>query len=123
MKKIRKGDEIYVTTGRDKGKRGAVLRVLDDEHVIVEGVHVVKRHTKPNPQAGLPGGIIEKEAPIHISNVALFNPVTVVRSTREVASYPLRQKASIAAVRTCSSSNSRGLPTGLVACFTAIFRR
>ena len=76
MKKIKKGDEIYVTTGRDKGKRGAVLRVLDNEHVVVEGVHVVKRHTKPNPQAGLPGGIIEKEAPIHISNIALFNPVT-----------------------------------------------
>ena len=76
MKKIRKGDEIYVLAGRDKGKRGNVLRVLDKERVIVEGVHVVKRHTKPNPQAGLPGGIIEKEAPIHVSNVALFNPVT-----------------------------------------------
>lgn len=76
MKKIRKGDEISVLAGRDKGKRGAVLRILDNDRVIVEGVHIVKRHTKPNPQANIPGGIIEKEAPIHISNVALFNPVT-----------------------------------------------
>ena len=76
MKKIRKGDEISVLAGRDKGKRGAVLRVLDNDRVIVEGVHMVKRHTKPNPQANVSGGIIEKEASIHISNVALFNPVT-----------------------------------------------
>jgi large subunit ribosomal protein L24 len=76
MKKIRKGDEISVLAGRDKGKRGAVLRVLDNDRVIVEGVNMVKRHTKPNPQANAPGGIIEKEASIHISNVALFNPVT-----------------------------------------------
>ncbi|HCU88501.1 MAG TPA: 50S ribosomal protein L24 [Gammaproteobacteria bacterium] len=76
MKKIRKGDEIAVLAGRDKGKRGAVLRVLDDDRVIVEGVHLVKRHTKPNPQANVAGGILEKEAPIPISNVALFNPVT-----------------------------------------------
>ncbi len=76
MKRIRKGDEIYVRSGRDKGKRGTVLRVLDENRVLVEGVHVVKRHTKPNPQAGMAGGIVEKEAPIHISNVALFNPVT-----------------------------------------------
>ena len=76
MKKIKKGDEISVLAGRDKGKRGVVLRVLDNDRVIVEGVHIVKRHTKPNPQASVPGGIIEKEASIHISNVALFNPVT-----------------------------------------------
>ncbi len=76
MKKIRKGDEIYVLSGRDRGKRGVVLRVLGQDRVIVEAVHVVKRHTKPNPQAGKPGGIVEKEAPIHISNIALFNPVT-----------------------------------------------
>ncbi|TDJ62310.1 MAG: 50S ribosomal protein L24 [Proteobacteria bacterium] len=76
MKKIKKGDEIYVVAGRDKGKRGAVLRVLTNGRVIVEGVQLVKRHTKPNPQAGVPGGIIEKEASIHISNVALYNPVT-----------------------------------------------
>jgi len=76
MKKIKKGDEIYVVAGRDKGKRGAVLRVLTNGRVIVEGVQLVKRHTKPNPQAGVPGGIIEKEASIDISNVALYNPVT-----------------------------------------------
>jgi large subunit ribosomal protein L24 len=76
MKKIKKGDDISVLAGRDKGKRGTVLRVLDNDRVIVEGVHIVKRHTKPNPQAGVPGGIVEKEASIHISNVALFNPVT-----------------------------------------------
>lgn len=76
MKKIKKGDEVYILVGRDKGKRGNVLRVLDNDRVIVEGVHIVKRHTKPNPQAGAPGGIIEKEAAIHASNVALYNPVT-----------------------------------------------
>jgi len=76
MKKIKKGDEVFVLAGRDKGKRGNVLRVLENDRVIVEGVHVVKRHTKPNPQAGAPGGIVEKEAAIHMSNVALFNPVT-----------------------------------------------
>ena len=76
MGKIKKGDEIAVLTGRDKGKRGAVLRIVDDSHVIVEGVNMVKRHTKPNPQMGAPGGIVEKELPIHISNVGLYNPVT-----------------------------------------------
>ena len=76
MGKIKKGDEIAVLTGRDKGKRGAVLRVVDDSHVIVEGVNMVKRHTKPNPQMGAPGGIVETELPIHISNVGLYNPVT-----------------------------------------------
>lgn len=76
MNKIKKGDQVYVLAGRDKGKRGNVTRVLDNDRVIVDGVHVVKRHTKPNPQAGVPGGIVEKEASIHISNVALYNPVT-----------------------------------------------
>ena len=76
MKKIRKGDDIVVLSGRDKGKRGTVMRILPNDRVIVEGVHIVKRHTKPNPQAGIPGGIIEKEASIHSSNVGLFNPVT-----------------------------------------------
>lgn len=76
MNKIRKGDDVVVLSGRDKGKRGAVMRVLSDERVIVEGIHMVKRHTKPNPQAGIPGGIVEKEASIHISNVGLYNPVT-----------------------------------------------
>jgi large subunit ribosomal protein L24 len=76
MNKIRKGDQVYVLTGKDRGKRGVVTRVRDDDRLIVEGVNMIKRHTKPNPQGGAPGGIIEKEAPIHVSNVALFNPVT-----------------------------------------------
>lgn len=73
MQKIRKDDEVIVLTGRDKGKRGDVTRVLDDDRVYVSGVNVIKRHTKGNPQMGQPGGIIEKEAPIHISNVAIYN--------------------------------------------------
>ena len=76
MKKIRKGDQVVVTTGKDKGKRGSVLKVLATDQVIVEGVNVVKRHTKPNPQLGTPGGIVQQEAPLHISNVAIFNPIT-----------------------------------------------
>ncbi|MCG3144942.1 MAG: 50S ribosomal protein L24 [Gammaproteobacteria bacterium] len=76
MKKIRKGDEVMVLTGRNKSSRGKVLRVLDDERVVVEGVNLVKRHTRPNPQMGQPGGIIEKEAPIHVSNVAIYNAAT-----------------------------------------------
>ena len=63
MGKIKKGDEISVVAGSDKGKRGTVLKVVDDSHVIVEGVNMVKRHTKPNPQLGVPGGIVEKESP------------------------------------------------------------
>lgn len=73
MNKIRKGDEIVVITGKDKGKRGTVLRVLDTGRVVVEGVNVVKRHTRPNPMKGIAGGIVDKEMSIHISNVALFN--------------------------------------------------
>ena len=76
MKRIRKGDEVVVTAGRDKGRRGTVVKVLDDGHVVVEGVNMVKRHTKPNPQRQVQGGIIEKEAAIDLSNVALWNPVT-----------------------------------------------
>ncbi|MCG3202129.1 MAG: 50S ribosomal protein L24 [Gammaproteobacteria bacterium] len=76
MKKIRKGDEVMVLTGRNRSTRGKVLRVLDDERVVVEGVNLVKRHTRPNPQMGQPGGIIEKEAPIHVSNVAVYNAAT-----------------------------------------------
>jgi large subunit ribosomal protein L24 len=75
MKKIRKGDEIVVTSGRDKGRRGTVIRVFADDRVLVENVNMVKRHTRPNPQRGMQGGIIEKEAPLHLSNVALWNPV------------------------------------------------
>lgn len=76
MKKIRKGDDVVVLTGKDKGKRGVVLRVIDEkERVIVENVNMVKRHTKGNPMQGTAGGIVEKEASIHISNIAVWNPV------------------------------------------------
>lgn len=75
MNKIRKGDNVVVLTGKDKGKRGAVTRV-GEESVVVEGINRVKKHTRPNPMKGLPGGIVEKEMPIHISNIALFNPAT-----------------------------------------------
>ena len=71
MNKIRKGDEVIVTTGKDNGKRGTVLRVLSTDQLVVEGVGIVKKHAKPNPMKGVTGGIIEKEMPIHISNVAL----------------------------------------------------
>jgi large subunit ribosomal protein L24 len=74
MQKIRKGDDVIVTTGRDKGKRGTVLRVVDDGHVLVENVNMVKKHQKANPQKGQAGGIIDKEMPLHISNVAIYNP-------------------------------------------------
>lgn len=76
MNRIRKGDEVVVIAGRDKGKRGAVLRRVDDEHVVVEGINRVKKHQKPNPMRGETGGIVDKEMPIHVSNVALFNPAT-----------------------------------------------
>ena len=75
MNKIRKGDEVVVITGRDKGRRGTVIKVLG-EQVLVENVNMVKRHTRPNPQKGLQGGIIEKEAPLQLSNVQLWNPVS-----------------------------------------------
>ncbi len=76
MNKIRKGDEVYILAGKDKGKRGTVLTVRDDDRVLVEGINLVKRHTKPNPNVGSGGGIVEKEGPIHVSNVALFNRAT-----------------------------------------------
>lgn len=76
MDKIKKGDDVVVITGKAKGARGSVVRVLPEGRVIVENVNVVKKHTKPNPRLGRPGGIIEKEAPLNLSNVALFNPVT-----------------------------------------------
>ncbi|MFC3552102.1 50S ribosomal protein L24 [Lysobacter cavernae] len=75
MNRIRKGDQVIVTAGKDKGKKGDVVRVLG-EKVVVSNINIVKRHTKPNPQAGQPGGVVEREAPIHISNVMLFNPAT-----------------------------------------------
>lgn len=77
MRKIRKGDDVVVTIGKDSGKRGTVLRVLSDsDKLVVENVNIVKKHTKPNPQRGVPGGIVEKEMPIHVSNVMLYNPQT-----------------------------------------------
>ncbi len=76
MQKIRKGDDVIVLTGRDKGKRGAVLRRVGLEHVVVEGVNRVKKHQRPNPMKNQTGGIIEMEMPMNISNVALFNPQT-----------------------------------------------
>jgi large subunit ribosomal protein L24 len=76
MEKIRKGDDIIVTTGKDKGKRGTVLRIVDARHLVVEGVNRVKKHQRPNPMKGLTGGIVEKDMPIEISNVALYNPQT-----------------------------------------------
>jgi large subunit ribosomal protein L24 len=77
IRKIRKGDEVVVLTGRNRGQRGNVLSVrVSSDQVVVEGVNIVKRHTRPNPQQGTTGGILEKEMPIHVSNVALFNPVT-----------------------------------------------
>ena len=76
MEKIRKGDDVIVTTGKDKGKRGTVLRVVDARHLVVEGVNRVKKHQRPNPMKGLTGGIVDKNMPIDIANVALFNPQT-----------------------------------------------
>ena len=76
MDKIRKGDEVIVLTGKDKGKRGLVQQRVDAEHVVVEGVNVVKKAVKPNPMTGATGGIIDKLMPIHVSNVALFNAAT-----------------------------------------------
>lgn len=77
MQKIRKGDEVAVLAGKDKGKRGVVLNVMTDEgKVVVENVNMIKRHTKGNPMQGVPGGIVEKEAPVDISNIAIWNPVS-----------------------------------------------
>jgi large subunit ribosomal protein L24 len=76
MDRIRKGDNIIVIAGRDKGKRGTVLRRVDKDHVLVEGVNRVKKHVRPNPMKGQTGGIVDKDMPIHISNVLLFNPQT-----------------------------------------------
>jgi len=77
MQKIKKGDDVIVITGKDKGKRGTVSRVLlEDDRVLVDGINMVKKHQKPNPAVGAPGGIIDKEMPMAISNIALFNPAT-----------------------------------------------
>jgi len=76
MKKIRKGDEVIIIAGKDKGKTGAVLQVTADDKVVVAGVAVVKKHAKPNPAKGVVGGVIEKNMPIHISNIAIYNSET-----------------------------------------------
>ena len=77
MNKIKKGDEVIILTGKDKGKKGNVVKAIpDDDKVIVDNVNMVKKHQKPNPALNVPGGIIEKEMPIHVSNVALVNPAT-----------------------------------------------
>jgi large subunit ribosomal protein L24 len=74
MRKIRKGDQVIVLSGRNKGRRGAVIQVLGDGRVLIESVNMAKKHTKPNPQAGRQGGIVEKEMPLHVSKVAIWNP-------------------------------------------------
>lgn len=76
MERIRKGDEVIIITGRDKGKRGTVLARIDERHVTIEGINVVKKHVRPNPMKGVVGGIIDKIMPIDESNVMLFNPAT-----------------------------------------------
>ena len=76
MQRIKKGDEVVVISGRDKGKRGTVLRRVDAEHLVIEGVNRVKKHQRPNPMKGVTGGIVDKDLPIHVSNIALFNPAT-----------------------------------------------
>lgn len=76
MRKIKKGDEVIVISGRDKGRRGTVARRVDASRVVVEGVNRVKKHQRPNPMKGEAGGIVERDMPIHVSNVALFNPAT-----------------------------------------------
>ena len=76
MNRIRKGDDVIVIAGKDKGKRGSVLRIMPDGRIVVSDVNMVKRHTKPNPNRGVPGGIVEKEMPIDASNIMLYNPQT-----------------------------------------------
>ncbi|MBX3645198.1 MAG: 50S ribosomal protein L24 [Rubrivivax sp.] len=76
MNKIRKGDQVIVLTGRDKGKRGTVSRRVDEQYVLVEGVNIVKKHVKPNPMKGTTGGVVDKTMPIHQSNVAIYNTAT-----------------------------------------------
>ena len=76
MFKIKRDDEVIILAGKDKGKRGKVRKVLDNNKLLVSGVNMVKKHTKPNPQMGVPGGIVEQEAPIQVSNVAIFNPAS-----------------------------------------------
>ena len=76
MRRIRQGDDVVVITGKDKGRRGTVIKVYDDQRVLVQNINMVKKHQKPNPYAGVSGGIIDKEMPLHMSNVMLYNPAT-----------------------------------------------
>ena len=76
MQKIKKGDEVVVITGKDKGRQGTVIRVVDDERLLVEGINIAKKHQKPNPNAGVPGGIVDRAMPIHRSNVMVYNAKT-----------------------------------------------
>ena len=76
MNRLRKGDQVVVISGKDKGRQGTVIKVMADDRVLVESINMVKKHTKPNPMQGVEGGIVEKEMPIHASNVMLFNPVS-----------------------------------------------
>jgi large subunit ribosomal protein L24 len=76
MRKLKKGDEIIVIAGKDKGKRGAITKLVSEQRALVEGVNVARKHTKPNPNLGVQGGIVDKEMPIDISNIAIFNPET-----------------------------------------------
>lgn len=76
MSKIKRDDEVIILAGKDKGKRGKVRKVMTDNRVVVSGINMVKKHTKPNPQMGVAGGIVEREAPIQVSNVAIYNSVT-----------------------------------------------
>ena len=76
MNRIRKGDEVMVTAGKDKGRHGTVLQILENGRVLVEGLNIARKHQKPNPNAGVQGGIVEREMPLHESNIMLFNPIT-----------------------------------------------
>lgn len=76
MNRLRKGDDVVVISGKDKGRQGTILNVLGDDRVLVESINMVKKHTKPNPMQGVEGGIVEKEMPLHVSNIMIFNPVT-----------------------------------------------
>ncbi len=76
MRKIKRDDEVIILAGKDKGKRGKVQKVLDNDKLLVSGINMIKKHTKPNPQLGVVGGIVEREAPIQVSNVGVFNPAT-----------------------------------------------
>ena len=102
MKKLKKNDLVVVLTGKDKGKTGEITRLLNDQRLYVSGVNMVKRHTKGNPQAGQPGGIIEKEAPIQISNVAIFN-----RDTSKADRVGFKQKADGKQVRIYKSTGEQ----------------